>query len=130
MLPPDSVDRSELGMVRLPRLVVVDDEPERRQILLEDLAEHGFAERTVASGPELDACLAGETADLPILDNTMPEEDGLSIVRRIHARDRESFDRRIDIRVARLQRKVAFDAARPQVIKTVHGAGYMFVMKP
>ena len=42
-------------------------------------------------------------------------------------RDWEPFDRSIDIRITRLRRKVEEDPARPRAIKTVRGAGYMFV---
>jgi DNA-binding response OmpR family regulator len=42
-------------------------------------------------------------------------------------RDWEPFDRSIDIRITRLRRKVEPDPARPRVIRTVRGAGYMFV---
>ena len=42
-------------------------------------------------------------------------------------RDWEPFDRSIDIRITRLRRKVEEDPARPRVIKTVRGAGYMFI---
>jgi DNA-binding response OmpR family regulator len=42
-------------------------------------------------------------------------------------RDWEPFDRSIDIRITRLRRKVEDDPARPRVIKTVRGAGYMFI---
>ena len=44
-----------------------------------------------------------------------------------HNRDWEPFDRSIDIRIARLRRKVEADPSKPQVIKTVRGAGYIFV---
>jgi DNA-binding response OmpR family regulator len=44
-----------------------------------------------------------------------------------HHRDNEPFDRSIDIRVARIRRKVEVDPAKPQVIKTVRGAGYIYV---
>lgn len=44
-----------------------------------------------------------------------------------HNRDWEPFDRSIDIRVTRLRRKVEEDPAKPQAIKTIRGAGYMFV---
>lgn len=46
-----------------------------------------------------------------------------------HNREREAFDRSIDIRIARLRRKIERDPGKPQVIKTVRGAGYMFVTK-
>lgn len=44
-----------------------------------------------------------------------------------HNRDWEPFDRSIDIRIARLRRKIESDPSKPQVIKTVRGAGYVFV---
>ncbi len=42
-------------------------------------------------------------------------------------RDWEPFDRSIDIRIARLRRKIEPDPERPRVIRTVRGSGYMFV---
>lgn len=42
-------------------------------------------------------------------------------------RDWDPFDRSIDIRVARLRRKVEPDPERPRYIRTVRGVGYMFV---
>ncbi|NQW09168.1 MAG: response regulator [Alphaproteobacteria bacterium] len=44
-----------------------------------------------------------------------------------HNRDFEPFDRSIDIRIARLRRKIEDDPGKPMVIKTVRGAGYLFV---
>jgi DNA-binding response OmpR family regulator len=236
-------------MARTPRVVVVDDEPELRAILCDYLGRHGFSVRAVASGDELDASLATEDADLLILDIAIPDEDGLSITRRIragstvpilvltaaadvvdrivglevgaddyvtkpfdlrelrarirallrrsgrpaladtaaeqtgvrlvqfgrvkldvdarqllqddgevvaltsmefdllnafaqnpnrvltrdrlldlaHHRDSQPFDRSIDIRIARLRRKIEPDPGKPQVIKTIHGTGYMYV---
>jgi two-component system, OmpR family, response regulator len=42
-------------------------------------------------------------------------------------RDWEPFDRSIDIRIARLRRKVEENPEEPRAIRTVRGAGYMFV---
>jgi len=42
-------------------------------------------------------------------------------------REWEPFDRSVDIRIARLRRKIEPDPERPQAIRTVRGAGYMFV---
>jgi DNA-binding response OmpR family regulator len=44
-----------------------------------------------------------------------------------HKRGDEPFDRSIDIRIARLRRKIEEHPERPQTIKTVHGIGYIFV---
>jgi two-component system phosphate regulon response regulator OmpR len=42
-------------------------------------------------------------------------------------REWEPFDRSIDIRIARLRRKIEPDPERPAFIRTVRGAGYMYV---
>ncbi len=39
----------------------------------------------------------------------------------------DAFDRSIDVRIARIRRKVEADPAKPQVIKTIRGAGYKYV---
>jgi two-component system, OmpR family, response regulator len=44
-----------------------------------------------------------------------------------HHREMEPFDRSIDIRIARLRRKIEADPSKPQVIKTERGGGYIFV---
>lgn len=44
-----------------------------------------------------------------------------------HQKESEGFDRSIDTRITRLRRKVETDPATPQAIKTVRGAGYIFV---
>ena len=42
------------------------------------------------------------------------------------ARDREAFDRAIDVRITRIRRKIEPDPARPTVIRTIRGSGYLF----
>lgn len=43
-----------------------------------------------------------------------------------HPRGDEHFDRSIDVRIARIRRKVEAVPERPAVIRTVRGAGYVF----
>jgi DNA-binding response OmpR family regulator len=45
-------------------------------------------------------------------------------------RDWDPFDRSVDIRVARLRRKIEPDPDNPVYLKTVRGVGYMFVPQP
>jgi DNA-binding response OmpR family regulator len=42
-------------------------------------------------------------------------------------REWEPFDRSIDIRIARLRRKIEEHPGRPRTIKTVRGGGYMYI---
>ena len=230
-------------------IIVVDDEPDLREMVGEYLAEQGFDVSLAKNGQELRALLSKRLADLVVLDINMPGEDGLtlarylrehyitgivmltaagdvvdrivglevgaddyvakpfdprellarikSVLRRMelksekpdaleaekpanavrfgkcvlnleahtlhtldgkevpitsmefdllkafathpnrvlsrdqllnmaHNRDWDPFDRSIDIRINRIRRKVEYDAAKPQAIKTVRGAGYVF----
>lgn len=44
-----------------------------------------------------------------------------------HHGDWDPFDRSIDIRISRLRRKIERNPGKPSVLKTVRGAGYIFV---
>ncbi|MBT3703995.1 MAG: response regulator [Alphaproteobacteria bacterium] len=44
-----------------------------------------------------------------------------------HNKNWDPFDRSIDIRIARLRRKIERDPGKPQAIKTVRGVGYTYV---
>jgi two-component system phosphate regulon response regulator OmpR len=45
-------------------------------------------------------------------------------------RDWDPYDRSIDIRIARLRKKIEADPDKPGTLKTVRGSGYMFVPNP
>ncbi|MNF38116.1 Transcriptional regulatory protein OmpR [compost metagenome] len=45
-------------------------------------------------------------------------------------RDWNPYDRSIDIRIARLRRKLEDDPDKPQIIRTLRGVGYMLVVDP
>ena len=49
-----------------------------------------------------------------------------AIMDNLAGRDRDPFDRSIDVRVTRLRRKIEDDAAHPAYIRTVWGVGYQF----
>ena len=44
----------------------------------------------------------------------------------VHGEEADPFDRSIDMRVARIRRKIETDPGQPAVIRTVRGAGYVF----
>ncbi len=71
----------------LEHLLVVDDDPEIRELTQEYLQQQGFHVTTVGSGDEMDAYLSDHDVDLLILDLMLPGEHGLSIAQRLKKRD-------------------------------------------
>jgi DNA-binding response OmpR family regulator len=65
------------------RIVVVDDDPDLRDLLIGYLAREGFAVTGAESGRDMDVVLAQGGCDLILLDLMLPGEDGLSIARRL-----------------------------------------------
>ena len=43
-----------------------------------------------------------------------------------NARDPEAFDRAIDVRIARIRKKIELDPSEPVFIRTVRGVGYVY----
>jgi signal transduction histidine kinase/ActR/RegA family two-component response regulator len=76
------------------RILVVDDEPELRQLLVEILERRGFAVETAASGREALAVLAARPLDLIISDLRMPDLDGPGLYRTL-ARERPELVSRL-----------------------------------
>ena len=66
------------------RILVVDDDPDIRQVLLDRISAYGYTVETVINGREaLDALRRGGF-DGVLLDMRMPEIDGLEVLRRTH----------------------------------------------
>ena len=64
-------------------LLVVDDDPEIRELTEAYLSQQGFDVACVATGEAMDAYLQEHNVDLIILDLMLPGEHGLSIARRL-----------------------------------------------
>jgi two-component system phosphate regulon response regulator OmpR len=45
-------------------------------------------------------------------------------------RERDPFDRSVDLHITRLRRKIEYDTEKPQAIKTIRGAGYIYTPRP
>ena len=69
------------------RIVVIDDDPDIRELVSEFLIRHGFDVETAADSPGLNRALAAAPTDLVILDVMLPGEDGLQICRRLAGTD-------------------------------------------
>jgi two-component system OmpR family response regulator len=63
------------------RLLIVDDDPDIRDLTAGFLATHGYVVDTAADGAAMRAALAAQDYALVVLDVMMPGEDGLSILR-------------------------------------------------
>lgn len=72
-----------LDSAKVPSVVVVEDNETLRDELVLYLSEEGFFVRGVGSGQELNEALEASPTDILILDLNLPEEDGISITRRI-----------------------------------------------
>ncbi|MBH8580084.1 response regulator [Bisbaumannia pacifica] len=69
-------------------LIVVDDDPEIRELLADYLGRHGYRALTAEDGEALRALLARETPDLLIVDLMLPGDDGFTLCRELR-RDSE-----------------------------------------
>ncbi len=68
------------------KILVVEDDPEIRNLLDEFLTGEGFLVHTADGPASADRLIERKWADLVVLDLMMPKEDGLSFTRRIRAR--------------------------------------------
>ncbi|MBX3582132.1 MAG: response regulator transcription factor [Rhizobiaceae bacterium] len=67
-------------------ILVVDDEPDVLSMVSEYLGREGYSVGCCESSSELDRALEIETPDLILLDVNLPDENGISVVRRLQAR--------------------------------------------
>ena len=70
----------------MKKILLIDDDPELRQLLATYLGRHGFDTLLLADTRQLDAYLERYRPHLLILDLMMPGEDGLAACRRLRAR--------------------------------------------
>ncbi len=66
-----------------PLVSILDDEPEIRTILAEALEEAGFRTMTFARAREFEASLKSVTPDICLVDLSLPDRDGLTLVHRL-----------------------------------------------
>lgn len=67
------------------KVLVVDDDMRLRALLERYLIEQGFSVRAVADSKQMDRLLERENFSLMVLDLMLPQEDGMSICRRLRS---------------------------------------------
>src|SRR6185369_13666714 len=73
--------RQNLRMNSRTRLLIVDDDPSVRSMLLEYLEGHGYTVAEAASGAQMREQIEQELPDAVLLDIRLPGEDGLVLAR-------------------------------------------------
>jgi len=72
-------------MTFMPQVLVVDDDPHIRQLLVFALEKAGLSAREAEDGEAALAAVAAQAPDLVVLDINMPKLDGLEVCRRLRA---------------------------------------------
>ena len=66
-----------------PLIAILDDEPDIRTILSSALEEAGFRSQAFGRATEFEAALRHMTPDLCLVDLSLPDRDGLTLVHRL-----------------------------------------------
>ena len=64
-------------------LLVVDDDPDLRNLIADFLGQHGYSVATAESAAQMRLAMNSQRPDLVVLDVMMPGEDGLSAMRQL-----------------------------------------------
>lgn len=68
-----------------PHILVVDDDPQVRQLIADYLGTQDYRVSAAADGREMTRLLAESAVDLIVLDLKLPGEDGLNLARKLRA---------------------------------------------
>ena len=68
-----------------PKILVVDDEPNIRDLLTTSLRFAGFAVRAVGNGAAAISAVLAEEPDLIVLDVMLPDMNGFSVTKRLRS---------------------------------------------
>ncbi len=72
-----------IGAMTAPRILVVDDEPNIRDLLITSLRFAGFQVRAAANGAQTISAVLEEEPDLIVLDVMLPDMNGFSVTKRL-----------------------------------------------
>ncbi|WP_147652686.1 response regulator [Vulcaniibacterium gelatinicum] len=115
------------SVLRRAQPAVATYEPEEAALVFDGLRLHpGTRRLTGRDGAEI-VLTEGEFRLLQVLlDRPRQVLSRDQLMTAMHGREAGPFDRAIDVQVGRLRRKIELDPSRPQLIRSVRGAGYLF----
>jgi two-component system OmpR family response regulator len=73
-------------MVAVPNILIVEDDRETRSLIAKYLRANGCHVSAAADGREMARIMADHRVDLIIMDLMLPDEDGLSLCRKVRAK--------------------------------------------
>lgn len=91
-------------------ILVIEDDPELRGILLRALDEHGFGPTGAATGAEALACVEDSPPDALVIDIGLPDADGRDLCQTLRARGLAAPVLFLTARDAVVDRLAGFDA--------------------
>ena len=81
-VPPTIGDAAQATM---PHVLVVDDEPRARQMIVDYLGDYDIRVTALASGRQIAQVMEHDAIDLVVLDLRLPGEDGMEIAHKLRA---------------------------------------------
>jgi two-component system, OmpR family, response regulator len=83
----DAVSRCDSGLNTLktvpPSILIVDDDPQIRDVLQEYFTSNGLRVSVASSGKEMTGALVDHSIDLVVLDRRLAGEDGMELARKL-----------------------------------------------
>jgi two-component system, OmpR family, response regulator len=79
-------DQQDVSSVTAPRILLVEDDPALRTLMVRSLKENGFGVQAAASPPEMWDRLEGGPVDLILLDVMLPGTSGYDLCRALRQR--------------------------------------------
>jgi len=77
---------STVNIHKKPHLLIVEDDEMMQSLLAVYLEQEGYDITAVLTGKDMFSVLSKRSADLILLDLTLPDEDGLTLARQVRAR--------------------------------------------
>ena len=83
---PNPYGQSDMNTTTVPHILVIDDDPDVRDLVVEYLSKNDMRVTAGSSGKEMFELFDRESIDLVLLDVKLPGEDGMNLARTLRER--------------------------------------------